>query len=199
MKLYYIHGFNSYKGSSTPKKLRHVLGCDVIELYYRSEQCFEEIMRSLREQYISSHCEDGGVIVGTSMGGFFADQLSDMPGVQAVMLINPVVDPTEVLSQAIFLGEQENYITHERTIFTKETAMSYSSFRDMRNIEVKRYLLLSQKDELLDSSKAREYWGRISRIETIEGGHRLTDFGTVARLLNALIPEEEDPNERYAG
>lgn len=200
MKIYYIHGFNSYKGSSTPKKLRQALGMEVQELYYASQQTFEEIMTDLRAQYDASNAaHEPSVIAGTSMGGFFADQLCDMPDVMAVVMINPVVDPVEVLSKETFLGEQENFITHEKYMFSKAIAETYGSYRDMRKVDVRRFLMVAAHDELLDASVSEAYWGGCSRIIRLEGGHRLTDFGAVARILASLIPEDDAPNERYAG
>ena len=172
---------------------------DVYELYYESQQTFDEIMSSLRAQYMAYRGNEPAVIAGTSMGGFFADQLCDMPNVMAVVLINPVVDPVAVLSKETFLGEQENFITHEKYIFSSEIAQTYGSYRDMRDVNVRRFLMLSEHDELLDASVSKVYWGGCSRIVPLEGGHRLTDFGAVARILASLIPEDEDPNERYAG
>lgn len=168
-------------------------------MYYESQKRFEEIMEALRAQYMAKPGNEPSVIAGTSMGGFFADQLCDMPNVMAVVLINPVVDPVEVLSQETFLGEQENFITHEKYIFSKAIAETYGRYRDMRGVNVRRFLMLSGHDELLDSGVSEAYWGGCARIVRLEGGHRLTDFGAVARILASLIPEDEDPNERYAG
>ena len=199
MKIFYIHGFNSYKGSSTPKKLHQAIGTPIHELYYHSEQTFDEIMQDLKSQYLALCHGEPSIIAGTSMGGFFADQLCEMPNVHAIVLINPVVDPVEVLSKETFLGEQENFITHEKYIFTKEIAQTYGTRADLRAFPVKRYLLLAEHDELLNPETARNYWGSCARTVPLEGGHRLTDFGTVARILCAIMPEDEYPNEYYAG
>ena len=173
---------------------------DVHELYYESQRTFEEIMNGLRAQYEASNANhEPAVIAGTSMGGFFADQLCEMPDVMAVVLINPVVDPVAVLSKETFLGEQENFITHEKYMFSKEIAETYGCYRDMRAVDVRRFLMIAERDELLDASVSEAYWGSCSRIVRLEGGHRLTDFGAVARILASLIPEDEDPDEWYAG
>ena len=199
MNIYYIHGFNSYKGSSTPKKLRRVLERDVHELFYRSEQPFETIMDDLRRQYFEHNGDTPSIIAGTSMGGFFADQLADMPGIQALVLINPVVDPVEVLSKPTFLGTQTNFITHETYTFSLETAATYATRRDMRKFPVKRFLLLAEHDELLDSSIARQWWKDTAIPSTLKGGHRLTDFSAISTLMAGILPELDDINERYAG
>lgn len=199
MKIFYIHGFNSYKGSSTPKKIQRAIGMPVQELYYRSEKSYQEIMQDLKSQYLTLYHGEPTIIAGTSMGGFFADQLCEMPNIYAIVLINPVVDPVEVLSQETFIGEQENFITHEKYIFAKEIAQTYQARIDLRNIPVKRYLLSAEHDELLNPETSRNYWKNCAQIVPIEGGHRLTDFNTVTRILCAIMPEDEYSNEYYAG
>lgn len=199
MQLFYIHGFNSFKGSSTPKALERAVGITIHELYYHSNWKFDDIMSSLTDQYLSFSNGTPSMIIGTSMGGFFADQLSDQKNVFAVILINPVVDPVKVLSMDTFMGEQENFITHEKYIFSKVIANTYATRRDMRTVQIRRFLMLSEHDELLDSNISINYWGNCSRIVNIEGGHRLKDYGSVARIILSLIPEDEFENDRYAG
>lgn len=198
-QIFYIHGFNSYKGSSTPKKLHQILGLEIEELYYHSHWCFDDIMTDLKQQYSRRYHGQKSILMGTSMGGFFADQLADLPGIYALVLINPVVDPVRVLSHETFLGPQKNFITHEIHPFTLEIAATYQTRRDMRHVPVLRRLLLSAHDELLDASVALEWWQSVARVINIEGGHRLSDYGTVCRVLAGLIPESEDINERYSG
>ena len=198
-QIFYIHGFNSYKGSTTPKKLHQVLGLKIEELCYYSHWCFDDIMADLKRQFSMLYRGQKAIMIGTSMGGFFADQLADLPGIHALVLINPVVDPVHVLSNKTFLGPQENFITHEIHSFTLEIAATYQTRRDMRSVPVLRRLLLSAHDELLDASVALEWWQSVARVINIEGGHRLTDYGSVCRVVAGLIPESEDINERYSG
>ena len=187
MKFIYIHGFNSYKNSSTPRNIHKAAHVKVHEAYYHSNQPFEEILNDLKDQIAKLTADqDNAVLIGTSLGGFFADQLADEPHVTAIVMINPVVDACAELHKEIYQGEMTNPINHETYLVTPELADSYSNKRDMRSFEINRYLVLSDHDELLDSSLAKAYWEPVSKYVQIEGPHRLTDFDTVARILDEI-------------
>ena len=188
MKVIYIHGFNSYKNSSTPRNIKKASGFKVNEAYYHSGQMFDEILSDPKAQIAKYTSEgDEAVLIGTSLGGFLADQLSDEPHVKAVIMINPVVDACAELHKDIYQGEMTNPINHETYAVTPELADSYASKRDMRSCGVTRWLVLSDRDELLDSSLAQAYWKPVSRFVRVEGPHRLTDFETISRILHELI------------
>lgn len=188
MKVIYIHGFNSYKNSSTPRNIKKASGYKVHEAYYHSGQLFPEILASLKEQ-IAKIVSDGddAVLIGTSLGGFYADQLLDEPHIRAIVMINPVVDAAEELNKSTYQGEMTNPINHETYSVTRELADSYNARRDMRGVAAKRYLVLSDHDELLDSSIAEAYWKPVSTFIQIEGPHRLVDFDTISRILHEII------------
>lgn len=187
-KVVYIHGFNSYKNSSTPRNIHKAANIKVHEAYYHSYKMFDEILDDLKEQIekIDSNNE-GVVLVGTSLGGFFSDQLCDNPHVNAIIMINPVVDACEELHKDIYQGEMTNPINHETYPVTPELADSYRNARDMREVSTHRYLILSDHDELLDSSIAESYWKPVSTFIRIEGPHRLMDFDTVAKVIHEII------------
>ncbi len=188
MKVIYIHGFNSYKNSSTPRNIKKASGYKVLEAYYHSGDRYEVILASLKEQIAKFTAEgDEAVLIGTSLGGFLADQLSDEPHIKAVVMINPVVDAAAEIAKDTYQGEMTNPINHETYAVTPELAQSYSAKRDMRQTDVVRYLVLSDHDELLDSSIAEAYWKPVSKFVQIEGPHRLVDFETISRILHEII------------
>ena len=188
MKVIYIHGFNSYKNSSTPRNIHKAAGVKVHEAYYHSNKMFHEILDSLKTQIAKITSDgDSAVLIGTSLGGFFADQLADEPHVTAVIMINPVVDACAELHKDIYQGEITNPINHETYLVTPELADSYLAKRDMRNYKTTRYLVLSDHDELLDSSIAKDYWAQVSDFVQIQGPHRLTDFNTISRIVHDII------------
>lgn len=190
MKVIYIHGFNSYKNSSTPRSIHKAAGVKVHEAYYHSNLMFPEILDVLKAQIAKITAEgDSAILIGTSLGGFLADQLSDEPHVKAVIMINPVVDACAEIHKDIYQGEMTNPINHETYRVTPELADSYSSKRDMRAVKTIRYLVLSDHDELLDSSLAKAYWEPVSTFVQIEGPHRLTDFDTISRIIHEIIGE----------
>ncbi len=188
MKVIYIHGFNSYKNSSTPRSIKKASGFKVHEAYYHSGEMFSDIIAALKEQVAKIVADnDDAVLIGTSLGGFLAEQICDEPHIKAVIMINPVVDACAELHKDIYQGEMTNPINHETYAVTPQLADSYSARRDMRQADIIRYLVLSDHDELLDSSIAEAYWKPVSKYIQIEGPHRLTDFDTISRILHEII------------
>ena len=188
MKVIYIHGFNSYKNSSTPRSIHKAAGVKVHEAYYHSNLMFPEILDVLKAQIAKITADgDSAILIGTSLGGFLADQLSDEPNVKAVIMINPVVDACAEIHKDIYQGEMTNPINHETYLVTPELADSYQSKRDMRQHKIIRYLVLSDHDELLDSSIAKAYWEPVSTFVQIEGPHRLTDFDTISKIIHEIM------------
>lgn len=188
MKIIYIHGFNSYKNSSTPRNIHKAAGVKIHEAYYHSQCMFPDILADLKKQIakISGDSEDV-ILIGTSLGAFFADQLCDEPHVAAIIMINPVVDAAAELHKEIYQGEMTNPINHETYEVTPELADSYLSRRDMRQTHINRYLVLSDHDELLDSSIAEAFWKPTSKFIQIEGPHRLMDFDTISKIIHEII------------
>lgn len=188
MKIIYIHGFNSYKNSSTPRNIHKAANVKVHEAYYHSDKFFPEILDSLKSQIAKITADgDPAILIGSSLGGFLADQLADEPHVHAVVMINPVVDACAELHKDIYQRELTNPINHQTYLVTPEHADSYRTKRDMRNFNIIRYLVLSDHDELLDSSLAKAYWEPVSTFIQIEGPHRLTDFDTISRIIHQII------------
>ena len=171
MRYYYIHGFNSGKNSSTGQRLRDALKEEVISLSYDSSKKFEENYISLLEQ-ISER--DDFCVIGTSLGAFYANLVASFYGMPCVMF-NPVVDASVELFQ--FLGENENFDSGERYIFSEETLSSYEN----ANIEVKsipRTIFVSSEDEVLRDNvqKVMDKYSSYSDIYITGGGHRIVDF-----------------------
>ena len=184
-RIFYVHGFNSYKGSDTVKAMRESLGCDVFEMSYESDCPFEENLKSLRKQYRKLMSEDGNILIGTSLGGFYVYQVSDMENVSTIVMINPSVNPDETLKR--FLGENQNFKTGKKYVLTEEIANSYKIKKDLRNTICPKHLLLSKIDELLDFSESQDYWQNSAKITYIQGGHRLSDFSEFKKTVSEGI------------
>ena len=180
MRIIYIHGFNSYIGSTTCAKLRTLDLMDTFEIGYPSDGLFEDNLNSLRAQYAQLPPDDT-ILVGTSLGGFYISQLADLLGIIAIVMINPVIHPETDLAQ--FTGQNKNFCTHEKYIFTEEALHSYHEFRDMRQISITRHLLLAMGDTLLNPINAREYYDGYAELHLMNGGHRLEDFELVRQVV----------------
>jgi predicted esterase YcpF (UPF0227 family) len=106
------------------------------------------------------------VVVGSSLGGFYATWFAEEFGCRAV-LINPAVRPYDLLKD--YVGPQRNYMTGEIQIVEPHFA------DDLRMLERKpmhpqRYwALLQTGDETLDFRDALDFYAG-SRMSVLEGG-----------------------------
>lgn len=173
--LIYLHGFASSPLSHKSCLLKHYLSSrpvdpalpDVIDFY--APQLPVSPVQAIAgiESLISSLSGQKVALVGSSLGGFYALNLSQRLALPAV-LINPAVYPYHLLTH--YLGENQNYHTGE-TFHLDERHM-----QELLALEVgelphpeKVYLLQQTGDETLDY---REAVARLEGCKTLveEGG-----------------------------
>lgn len=175
--LAYIHGFNSCAASRTLGLLQEVFP-RATGLEYPSGGHFAENLTLLQEQACAlpgvavqrSGKASSLVLVGSSLGGFYAAQLSAVLGCPCA-LINPVVYPHEALQP--FVGPQEHFYSRERWEFTIAACSSYAHFPDPRTVVVPRLLVVGLRDDLLDPVQSLHYWQGHAMIHTTDDGHSL--------------------------
>lgn len=111
-------------------------------------------------------------LVGSSLGGHYANHLAEKYGLNAV-LINPAV--VDALDLGLFLGEHANFHTGAAFSFTEIHAVQLKS--QLRPPTPARYwLLLEEGDEVLDCRQAQAYY-RACRQTVLPGGdHSFTKF-----------------------
>ena len=105
-------------------------------------------------------------MVGSSLGGFYGQYLSQMYDLK-LAAINPVVKP-EVLSKHI--GDQKLF--YDQTIYEYtpkhfQQLQSYRAKAQEKNI----FLLLQEDDETLDFKDALHYYPDAKKIVAKGGGH----------------------------
>jgi uncharacterized protein len=114
------------------------------------------------------------VVIGSSLGGFYATWVAERTGCRAVLL-NPAVNPARDL--AAYIGEQTTWHGDERFFFEpcfvdELRAMNFARCRAPERL----LAVIAQGDEVLDW---REMVGRYpgSTIRLLEGSdHALSDF-----------------------
>jgi predicted esterase YcpF (UPF0227 family) len=126
------------------------------------------------------------VLVGSSLGGFYATYLAQRYAAPAV-LINPSVCPYADLER--YLGSQTNLYTGEAYELTREHFAQLEQLAVARITHPERYLLLVQSgDEVLDWRLAVAYYGGAWQAVCGGGDHAFQNF-------DAQIP----PILRFAG
>lgn len=147
-KILYIHGFNSAGGGHKSQEISKMFpDCQILSPtfdYKNPADVQRKLDSTIRIQKIN-------VVVGTSLGGFFAIYSSAKHKIHAV-IINPTTKPSETLKAMI--GKQKNYVTKETYQFTDSDLRKYSDFENKTysKLTIDSSLLhfaLSTDDELL--------------------------------------------------
>ncbi|ACO04003.1 MAG TPA: esterase [Persephonella sp.] len=189
MKFLYIHGFNSAGYGDKVNHLREAFGSEnviSINLPYDPEKAvelLEYLVRNLREEPL--------ILVGTSLGGFYALYLSYKYGNRSV-LINPAVDAHIILRSEI--GHHKNYKTDEEYEFTEKHFRSLERFfvplEKLENIRDRIYVYLDEGDEVLDSRKTAEYF-KDFYVKLFPGGdHRFKHMPELIEDIKRIIKME---------
>jgi predicted esterase YcpF (UPF0227 family) len=146
----YIHGFNSSPASEKARQFASF--CSRSEDYSVAVPELSHDPRRAIAQLEALIDNAGGnihILVGSSLGGYYATWLAEKYGCRAA-LVNPAVSPAKTLGEE-FLGPQKNLYTGEEYEFTRDYA-DYLDSLDVNPLQhAKNYLLLVQTgDEVLD-------------------------------------------------
>lgn len=182
-RVIYLHGFNSSPASQKARLFAEYCQAqglrDVVvpALSYDPAQA----LRTL-EACIGEVGERVALLVGSSLGGYYATYLAERHGLKAA-LINPAVAPCDKLPREI-LGRHRNYYTHEEYEFTQEhvaflRTLNVESIRDPA-----RYLLLVQTgDTTLDYRLAVRLYAGCRQVVQEGGSHSFDNFAAVLPLI----------------
>ncbi|MCK6412890.1 MAG: esterase [Azonexus sp.] len=111
-------------------------------------------------------------LVGSSLGGHYANWLAEQYGLNAVLINPATVDRLDVQK---FVGEHHNYHSGERFQFTAEHAAQLRA--QVRRPTPERYWLwLEQGDEVLDWRDAAEFWAGCRQSLLPGGDHSFSRF-----------------------
>lgn len=179
-RVIYIHGFNSSADSQKAQLFSHYCtenfpGLDLCipTLSYDPEQAMTEL-----EQQVMAVDGEIGLLVGSSLGGYYATYLSEKYALKAA-LINPAVLPCRNTGNE-FLGLHTNYYTGE----TYELNMKHVDYLRSLEVDVLQYpdnylLLVQTGDEVLDYQLAVAYYQQSIKIIQDGGNHGFVNFAAV--------------------
>ena len=173
----YLHGFSSIGWGNKSKYIAQHYEGKVFAPDYPAHDPHNAI--SFLQHYLvdlQQQNPNGGSIflIGSSMGGFYANWLAQNFGFNCVM-INPAITPW--LTLAKYIGVSNIFGTEETFIFTQEMLEASKNYaHDPQNLrEVSRLILLDKGDELIDYRKTKKLFKNIARIITYENGdHRFS-------------------------
>lgn len=167
----YIHGLNSSPDSQKARQLSALMQriglADQLRapaLHHHPRQAIAQLEAALAQL-------DAPLLVGSSLGGYYATHLAQRFGLKAV-LINPVVNPHRLFDG--YLGEQTNHYTGERWQLTHDhvTALAELEVPAPTNRE-RLQVWLQTGDETLDYRQAAAFYQACS-VHIENGGDHST-------------------------
>lgn len=151
----YIHGFGSSGRGMKSLRLRDFFVSKKRAIIAPSLSYIPELAIDTLEQLIHSYDEEI-VLMGSSLGGFYAIYLAEKYGLKAI-LINPAVDSSKTLKRVLNLEKTaKNYYDDSRFAWTENHVNMLLQYR-VKEVKKGKYFLLTQKgDEVLDYQEAVE-------------------------------------------
>jgi len=119
-------------------------------------------------------------LIGSSLGGHYANHLAEKHGLNAV-LINPAT--VDRINLANFIGDHVNFHTGEGFTFTEAHAAQLKA--QVRQPTPERYwLLIETGDEVLDYRQAVDFYAGCRQTVLPGGDHGFTQFpGFVSQII----------------
>lgn len=181
MKIIYIHGFNSSPFSDKVESIRKSFPESIV-LANQHFSTVDSVLSNI-DSIVQSMDIESDVLVGSSLGGFWANYFSEKYRIPAV-LINPAVEPSKTLKK--YIGQEmmdkriwsntdcEEYIAIEKKILHESGGPQ-------------RKVLLAKDDSVIPYQKTFSIYDPISSVELYEsGGHSFSDSESLLKINNAI-------------
>ena len=182
----YVHGFQGSPRSAKARQLGKALARERNTVAYRVPALGFEPRAAMRaventlDELAAAGCA-APVLVGSSMGGFYASCLAERRALRAV-LVNPAVRPFELFRHR--LGPVENPWTGERHVLCEadlDALREYDVPRLSRPADC--LLMLQTGDETLDWRQAWQKYVDCPVVKLIGGNHAFEHFEDTFPLL----------------
>ncbi|WP_249678152.1 YqiA/YcfP family alpha/beta fold hydrolase [Pseudomonas abieticivorans] len=178
----YIHGFNSAPASKKATQLVDVMQriglvehLRVPALHHHPRQAIAQLEAAIAELGTP-------LLVGSSLGGYYATHLAERHGLKAV-LINPAVNPHQLFDG--YLGTQENLYTGESWELTHDHVQALAELEVPAPTDPQRFQVwLQTGDETLDYRRAELFYRACALRIQAGGDHSYQGF---AASLPALL------------
>ena len=170
----YLHGFRSGPQSGKVRLLTQFLAAQQPPRPIWCEQLSHVPFNAIAQaERAIAACADKPMLVGSSLGGFYATWLAEKHGLKAV-LINPFV-PHETFDFSLFLGEHDNLYTGERFLFTEASVQQVLALDVPKPKRPDRlWLLAEEADEVLDYRYAVKRYAGARQTVLPDGDHSFT-------------------------
>jgi predicted esterase YcpF (UPF0227 family) len=191
--LLYLHGFISSPASRKAVMLGDYLrgqapGIEYLvpALHHRPAQAMAQVERLCAERDPADL-----LVVGSSLGGFYATVVAERTGCRAVAL-NPAVHPQDHFGR--YVGPQANLYTGERFDLTREHVAELAAMDPPAITQPGRYwLIVETGDEVLDYREAVAYYAHAFQSVVQGGDHSLASFPEFVPDIVAWALEDGPP------
>lgn len=179
----YLHGYISSPNSLKAKQTERYLAQNFPDTNYYCPQLPASPLQSIKllTRLIDSQPSARWLLIGSSLGGYYANYLSEKFSTLSV-LINPAVRPYELFAD--FSGEQKNDYTGE--VFTIDDAFMHElRLFNSEKLTKKNYMVMVQTgDEVLNYQQAVSKYQGCQLIVQQGGDHSFIDFPKMLPMIS---------------
>jgi predicted esterase YcpF (UPF0227 family) len=179
----YAHGFNSSSSSYKARLLQRLI-CEQganVDFWCPDLPHWPEEAVTVLSNKIKIGSIDDVVLVGSSLGGFYATYLSEQLGCSSI-LINPAITPHIGLKN--YVGQQKNLYTNEEYEFTNQHIEQLETMYAPKLKKPERlFLIHTTGDELLDWRVAQQYYKGSKRLIVSGSDHGFSNFEDYAGIV----------------
>lgn len=178
-KVLYLHGFASCGKGNKSLTLQSYFGADNVTALDLPPSPIDAV-REIEEILRTSNFE---LLIGSSLGGFYATYLAEKYRMKAV-LVNPSTQPWETLVP--YVGWQKRFCDEEVFEFKP---IYLEQLKTLQSVPQKgQYLLLLQSgDEVLDYTKAQSLYNKHKVIVEYGGNHRFENIDDYLSMIENFI------------
>ena len=178
----YIHGFNSSSLSQKARQLQQAMEALGMPERLRIPDLHHHPRRAIEQLEACIAALGRPLLVGSSLGGYYATHLAERHGLKA-LLINPAVTPHRRFAQ--YLGAQTNFYSGETWQLTEEHVAALAELETAPPRDAGRYQVwLQTGDETLDYRDAARFYRDCAQRIQAGGDHGFQGF---AERLPALL------------
>lgn len=171
MTFIYFHGYASSGTSNTAKLLKEYYpNIAVISPTYNTRNA-HSAMETL-ENIVARYASQEVVLIGTSLGGFFANYFSNKYGLPAV-LINPCLDPQKLL---------QKYNPKDCV-----DCLSFLSYYSEDSRSVPKTVVLGKKDDVIPYEMFLERLSKYHVFIKENMQHRVSDISEVKEAVDQIL------------
>jgi predicted esterase YcpF (UPF0227 family) len=170
----YFHGLNSAGGSGKAAYLRqalpHIMTYSPTYPAHVADQAVAILTEELSGLFDRMDADaEPRILVGSSMGGFYGAWLAGRLGFHHLVMINPALQPWELLKQVV--GWQFNEALQEGYFLSSKMVVATRVFATKPGeVNVPTTVLLDKGDELIDYRIAEALFEEVADVYSFEGG-----------------------------